>query len=153
MYIWLFGTYYHFDNGSYLMFNKEIFRENVLKSSFPELQCFSLCFYYASICILRLCIFWINKWLTDVEKCDNSYFIIEKVLAYFCCILLGSEMENSASTTNECLLIQCPRNDIKFIVNNCHRVNSQICNKTRKLYFKFNTYLYFVFLCLIFVKK
>ncbi|XP_052677116.1 uncharacterized protein LOC128158361 isoform X2 [Crassostrea angulata] len=41
----------------------------------------------------------------------------------------GSKMENSASTTNGCLLIQCGV-DTKFIEQNCDTFSAQICNKT-----------------------
>lgn len=51
---------------------------------------------------------------------------------YFCCFLSGSEMENSAFPTSDCLSLQCTKFAKLFIGKNCGTDYAQICNKTRK---------------------
>lgn len=70
----------------------------------------------------------LQKQFYSINKLNN---VIEKFLVYVFSFL-GSEMETSALTTNECLLIQCTKVDARFIKQKCSTISAQICNKTRK---------------------
>lgn len=53
-------------------------------------------------------------------------------ISTFFFILSGSEKDHSAFTEKECLSIQCPNDDKKFIEQECSSINALICNKTCK---------------------